>query len=309
MKNKYLISISFFILTACSSSQLDLNHAGTGTEFAKTLPRSVISSAPDNENDRSTYLAQHYWDDVDFNQINKNFSREDIKQKFVDYLSLLSLIPIDQVEDIMTSFLDKASVNATNFRRFIYLFQSFLNDSGSPLKNEEQYIMVLQYLVRNPKVDELNKIKARSQLKILYRNRQGNCAVDFSFINLLGQPGNLHSLQAPYIVILFYDPVSKYCRAATSELRNNPHLERLQQEILLIVVAVYTGVNSKLWLDYAASMPGQWLNVTDQQQIALHHKYDLHTLPSLYLLDGDKKVLLKNTSVKNLHNFLCDHVK
>ena len=67
---------------------------------------------------------------------------------------------------------------------------------------------------------------------------------------------------------------------------------------------MYTEANSKLWLDYQSHIPSKWLNVTDHQEIMHEEKYDLRALPSLYLLDQDKKILLKDASMGALKDYL-----
>ena len=218
------------------------------------------------------------------------------EEKFTEYLDTLALIPKEQVKPNMTAFLDK-EVKRTGI---ISLFERYLNAPQSPYKNEEWYIIVLEYALKSPKVDETSKIKAQAQLKILYKNRLGNAATDFTFTNLLGQKGSLYHVKAPYTLVLFYDPDCEYCRATILELKNDPLLKKLQQRNALKVLAVYTEGNNKLWQDYKTHLPSQWINVS----VVLQNKYDLPALPSLYLLDQDKKVLLKDTPVEKLQDYL-----
>lgn len=309
MKPIYIILMPLFLLTACNPYRSDMKEPELANSSPKTSSMPVIPATIKNERDREIYLAQHYWDDVDFNVIDNYFSKDEMKQKFVDYLGLLSVIPEDHVRANIPLFLNRIVQYPVVFRHFINLFDNFLNDPRSPLKNEEWYIIVLEYVIHSPKVEELNKIKLQYQLKMLCKNRKGNAATDFAFINPSGEHGNLYTLESPYTLVIFYDPDCEYCQATINELRNNPLLQGLQRDKRLKVLAVYTENESKLWLDYAPKMPVQWINVTDEHQITLHKKYDLRALPSLYLLDGDKKVLLKDTSVEDLQDYLYDHIK
>ena len=62
----------------------------------------------------------------------------------------------------------------------------------------------------------------------------------------------------------------------------------------LTVLAIYTEGNPEAWENDLSSIPSGWLAGTDREAIKLGALYDLKAMPSLYLLDGEKRVLLKD---------------
>jgi len=51
-------------------------------------------------------------------------------------------------------------------------------------------------------------------------------------------------------------------------------------------------------------MPAQWIHAYDKgMEITQRRLYDIKAIPTLYLLDKEKKVLLKDTSVEALESF------
>lgn len=308
MKIIYLISIPHLLLSACNPFRLPTTESACVVKEpdAQTFTMPVIPAYINTSDEREVYLAKHYWENLDFSLVNGKFDKAEITDRFVDYLDLLAKIPREKTRVSINCLLDRAVQNPDSFHYFVHLFERYLNGPQSSLKNEEWYILVLEYIVHSPNLDEVNKIRAKYQLKMLYKNKLGSVATDFNFANPAGERGSLNSLEAPYILILFYGMDCRYCHTTIAALRNNILLKRLQQEEELKVLSVYTQGKSKLWLDHAPLMPKNWVNVSDRQQITLHKTYYLRVLPSLYLLDRNKKVLLKNTSVEDLLNYLCN---
>ena len=58
-------------------------------------------------------------------------------------------------------------------------------------------------------------------------------------------------------------------------------------------------------------MPRQWIHGSDDDEYLYKHDiYDLHAIPSIYLLDKDKKVLLKDClDIMQLEKILKDTTK
>lgn len=52
------------------------------------------------------------------------------------------------------------------------------------------------------------------------------------------------------------------------------------------------------------------LNARDASQVINRHRlYDLKAVPCLYLLDADKRVLLKDVTVEHLELYLREHAR
>ena len=58
---------------------------------------------------------------------------------------------------------------------------------------------------------------------------------------------------------------------------------------------MYTDEDIETWEKYRPSMPALWLNGYDASfTIRGNNLYDLRAIPSLYLLDKDKRVIIKD---------------
>jgi hypothetical protein len=92
-------------------------------------------------------------------------------------------------------------------------------------------------------------------------------------------------------------------KAALNEL---PIISEMVKTGDLKILAMYTDQDEKLWLDSLKSYPAKWIAGRDENEYLYKNKvYDLRAIPTIYLLDKQKKVLLKDvTSVKEIEEVL-----
>lgn len=95
-----------------------------------------------------------------------------------------------------------------------------------------------------------------------------------------------------------YHALSKYYMAMyyeiLTEMTSDPFLTEAVAKGKVSVLAVYTEGNEEAWRKALPDMPEGWMVATDRQMVKDHALYDLKAMPSLYLLDGKKKVILKD---------------
>ncbi|MBO5001762.1 MAG: DUF5106 domain-containing protein, partial [Prevotella sp.] len=87
-------------------------------------------------------------------------------------------------------------------------------------------------------------------------------------------------------------------------LRYNSALNLRLRAGTMKVLAVYTEEDYEQWKSGAGDMPALWNVCTDRGMIKERDLYDVRTMPVLYLLDGNKRVVLKNTSSKAVAEYL-----
>ena len=67
----------------------------------------------------------------------------------------------------------------------------------------------------------------------------------------------------------------------------------------LLVINIYPDEDLQAWLDYVPEYPESWICGYDPDQVLNSStRYWLHAIPSLYLLDEQKRVLLKDAPVE-----------
>ena len=128
-------------------------------------------------------------------------------------------------------------------------------------------------------------------------------AGDFTYAQASGVTATLHALTAPRVLVYFYDPTCEDCEALTRRLASSEPINRLIDEGRLQVLAIYPDNDRELWKSHASHLPGQWINGYDEHlSIIPGSNYLFHSLPALYLLDKEKYIRLRETTLEAIEN-------
>lgn len=249
-----------------------------------TIPSNLI--APEQ---RGEYLVLHYWDNFPFADTTLINNAEVTEQAFVDYINLFPHTSIETVATSISSMLDKATDgNKAMYDNFVDLYDKYLYDPNSPFRQEDFYIPVLRSIINSDKIEEIEKVRPRYRLELAMKNRLGNIAADFTFVQRNGRKMKLSDVRSEYTILFFNNPDCHDC-ARVKELLSqysNPKVK---------IVAIYPDEEVELWKK--ADYPKCWIN-GHNTTIRTENSYDLKAIPTLYLLNRDKRVVLKDAPVE-----------
>jgi cytochrome oxidase Cu insertion factor (SCO1/SenC/PrrC family) len=126
-------------------------------------------------------------------------------------------------------------------------------------------------------------------------------ANDFTYSLASGEQQTLYALQSEMILLYFYDPTCEECHLLMSQLAASDIINRLIDKKKLIVLAVYPDDDIEIWNEYAGHIPQQWINGYDKG-VKIHTEgiFLIKSFPTLYLLDKDKMIRMKEMTFKAL---------
>ncbi len=275
----------------------------------KEFPMVTIPSALASPEERTHYLVEHYWDKFDFKDSGFIDRPEATEQAFANYIDLMRLVTPEKGESAIRQMLQQASADSTVFVHFTYLYEKYLYDIDSPLRNEALYIPVLDYILSSPLLDEIDKVRPAYQLEMAKKNRVGEQAADFTYTLADGKSGRLYELVADYLLLFFYNPDCDECKAVRERLTLSPLVTYWREKKGLEVLAFYPDGDLEMWRHYIPQIPADWINSYDATQHVFNDElYDLKATPTLYLLDKEKRVLLKDAMLDQLMNYLDTHL-
>ena len=98
------------------------------------------------------------------------------------------------------------------------------------------------------------------------------------------------------------------CGRITEALKSSEYISSMVGRGLLTVLAVYPDSDLDLWKQHSGEFPESWINAYNpNDEILGGESYDLSAIPSLYLLDGDKTVLVKDcTDVRTIESTMIN---
>ena len=239
------------------------------------LPAIAPSSLSDDA--KRDYLRWQYWDRFDF--ADSLFIREvdtvQMVEAYVRWIALISDRPTDGVP--MDSLMRRASASRPMLDYFTMLAELVIHDPNSPLRNDEFYIPVLRAELASPYYDEYERIGPSYDLDIAMQN--------------------LYGLHAEYVLLFINNPGCPMCKQLREQIGGSPMLSEMIERGRLKVVALYPDEDLAEWREYRGHIPPSWITGYDAGCVVREKSlYDLHAIPALYLLDRDKRVLVKDST-------------
>lgn len=296
-----------FILSCVISSCYGQQRNGF-SDRPVAAPSFEMVSVPDTllrPEERADYLAMHYWDSFNFSDTSYLRFPEVTEQAFADYLDVLRLVSFPTVSSSLKRMVKQAATNQQMLLYFTELYEKYLSEPASPFRNEEWLIPVLEVVTRSSVLEEADKIRPAYLLEQLLKNRVGEQATDFTYTSIDGQHGSLYHTEAPRLVLFFYDPDCHTCQETVEDMAASAFLREQIEAGKLKVLAVYPGEEAEVWQSYREKIPVSWINACDRSGKLINDElYDFKLFPVLYLLDREKKVLLKDATFEQMESFL-----
>ncbi|WP_343562988.1 DUF5106 domain-containing protein [Sphingobacterium sp.] len=287
------IGIIVCLLWACNGNNKSKK------ESNETIPQKASSMSPADSN------LLHFWDKFDMNDTAQVKNPDKGEQQLADFLGLLLKTPDSATRDkAVDLMLDKAKSNRTSFDHFVKLYERYLYDGNSPMRNDIAYESVLRYMIKTDLLSDLEKEAYRPVYKLVLRNKVGQPAEDFSYELANGSKQKLSEVKAKFTLLIFYDPDCSHCKETIHQLRDTPQLVQAFSELQLQIVAIDPWGDRSKWKNYMSEMSEKWINGFDSDsKILSFNLYDLKASPTIYLLDENKNVLLKDTYLQQVIQF------
>jgi len=224
---------------------------------------------------------------------------------FERYVGELLTLPLDVALARQDSLMRSTAADTARWRQTVRLQEFFLMDPDSPYRNEDLYIPVLESLLASPLTPESERLHAEWVSPRIRLNRIGTTAADFSFITRDGRPHTLHGtidrLKPEQTLLFFSNPGCPNCKEITEALSATPSIQARIEEGRLAVLSIYPDEDLEAWYDYLPEYPEEWICGYDPDQVIRSDtRYWLRAIPSLYLLDKEKRVILKDAPPERL---------
>lgn len=168
-----------------------------------------------------------------------------------------------------------------------------LADPLSPRHDEEALVEALRLVLDNPQASRADRGWCEVMLEMALKNRVGDKCADLDFVIADGATANIHGIEAPMTLIFFNDPDCLSCHQVKERLDTCATLREMVARDELVVLALCVGDDEHKWR--VEGYPDYVINAFDASRAVDEGEvYDLPTMPLFYLLDEEKRVLLKN---------------
>ncbi len=265
------------------------------------------------------YYVEHYWDGfLDMagkypsdSILVSGVKKDDIEQAFVNYIAPLDGLQPQVTDQALSNLWGQLVVavekdtSSNILETIVGLAEKYLYDPNSPYRNEDYYFFFADGMSKYEKISPELRGRYKFEAERCSLNKRTTPANDFKFADKRGKIRNLYSIKADYTLLFFTNPGCSACLDIITVLREEPHISELISSGTLAVVNIYIDEDINEWRGYMSIYPENWYNGFDPYgAIRSEVLYDVRAIPSLYLLDSEKKVILKDAPENVVFNIL-----
>lgn len=266
---------TLFVLWACTLVQ---------AQAQQSFPYPAIPDTLRSVEQRAGYLSEHYWDNYNFADTLLLKSKEMTEQGFVNFIDILNRFNLDYAskgvahkdiaqKDItqkgIACFTRKAFSNAAAKERFENLIEHYFEDQLSPVRNDRVYLIFLEEMKNSPCFDETEKERIAFKIKTTNKNLPGDIAINFKFKDESGKEHQLSDYKDQKVILYFYDPDCENCHKVSAWLKQ----QTIPADIKVLKM------------------------IADNH---ISYIYSLKNMPTIFLLDKENKVILKDCTAQEL---------
>lgn len=315
---KRLIPFILLVLTvACTQKK---------AEKLKNLPfpHIEVPSMISSSDEAMVYFAQHFWDkftdtSIAFNLCDTQYvngvSKEAIEPALAGYIGILDQVSLNDARKGISLLFYRAEAceakdtSSNIFEYFTQNIEKYLYDPNSPYRNEDYYQPFAKLLSQSRFISVERRAGYLRDAELCSLNSRGTPAADFAFSYFSGKTSSLYSIKADYTVLFFSNPGCTACKTIIDALKS-PEIDGFIRSGKVAVANIYIDEDLQEWMKYRKDYPEYWHSGYDHNLIIRSDNlYSVRAIPSLYLLDKEKRVILKDAPENRLLDSLLGHLK
>ncbi len=225
----------------------------------------------------------------------------EFEQTFVNYIAVLGQTNPSSANESLKGLMAESSTSKEAMLNLYELSERYLYDPNSPMRNEELFIPILESVISSESLESIEKIRPKKLLETVMKNRVGEIATDFEYTTESGENLMMHDVDATYTMLFFNNPDCEECARVKQIIESYSPIAQWVSQHHLAILSVYPDVDLAVW--FAATYPSTVINSYDAT-CATSQLYDLKAIPTIYLLDSEKRVILKDVSIEQALYYL-----
>ncbi|MDR1951854.1 MAG: DUF5106 domain-containing protein [Bacteroidales bacterium] len=265
--------------------------------------------------ERSVFLAERFWDGFSFPDT-MSLHNPQFRGAVQRYLQAISLADLPTIQRSLVETIKKADTNERMWRYFIEVFDFYLNDALSEMREERWIVPVWQQMLQSKWTTFSDNAKLNFFLEMAAKNPVGSIATDLDFVDIQGRKGKLSEIDAELLLVYFYIPGCPQCKMTIEWIESDTAYQDIHKAGILQALAFYPEKDMAIFRGYRNTVPSTWINSRepdDRSQLEEEGLYQMRGAPTIYLLDRNKNVILKDARMdllfKEFHKAREKHLK
>lgn len=250
------------------------------------------------------------------------------------FFSLLKNCPDSVARVAVDNLMNKAVLASGGgfdaYGQIMGIAEKYFYNVQSPYYCEERLLPFLDHKIARSDIPEIEKSREKFLAFIIRRNSVGYVAEDFEYVTLKGEVCHLwdrfseyrisitkpacngngdgeeykvEKVHFPPIMVVFFTADCRDCREGIISLSYSAIVRNLVKEKKLRVMAICTEGNLS---SVSSIIPKDWIAGSDGGYIARNRLYSIRHTPSVYYMDKEGTVLLRDASVSSAIQFLLE---
>lgn len=301
-----------------------LTAAGCGNRKAEQFkalpfPDMAIPGIIEDDQERADFIAEHLWDRLTDPErsypsdsvLVSGVLKKDVEEIFANWLHILEMTDLKTSEKAIKRMFERSiacerkDTSSNIFETFVSLAEKYLYDPNSPMRNEEYYLHFVCLMADFNGFEPEIRAKYSYQKEMCAMNRIGHKAADFRFTDNRGKIRNLYDIEAQTTLLFFSNPGCDACMNIIEMLKCDFKVAEMISEGVLAVLNIYIDEDLEAWKEYMPIYPKEWYNGFDPDlKIRTDNLYNVRAIPSVYILDKDKKVIMKDAPEGRMMSYL-----
>ncbi len=209
----------------------------------------------------------------------------EFEQAFVNYLYILERSDLATAKVSLEATMAEVAEHPNTMLHIADLGEKYLYNPLSEMRNDELFIPILQAITVSAEIDDIDKLRPTMLLERVKLNRIGTVAADFDFVQR-GETTAMHSVKAPHTILYFENPDCSDCTRVSQIIESDHTIGSMLDDGSLALAKTNPDIEQ-----------------------SVNSRYDIKALPTLYLLDEDKRVVLKDATIEKIIEYLQPFAK
>lgn len=259
------------------------------------------------------WYREHFFDNFDLsNDALLRMPRPVYQEKINEYLDKLFVPQADTITNALNKMVAKAKKNQETYK-FAVLILALKFQQPEIMGLDAVFVNLYDKYFATGEMDFWANAALKKNWKE-YADRLRKSMIGKTGANLIMQdasfkPRSLYDIKNKYTILFIYDPDCGHCRKETPKLVDFYTKNKTRFDVEVYAVSADTSMAKMR--DYIKEMNMKWISVNGPRTYVGPYGdlYDAITTPSLYILDGKKKIIAKKVPAEKLEEFFVNYEK
>lgn len=273
---------------------------GFTNQDKELIPMPKVPGMLSDEREKQLFILENYWKGLDWNDTTL-IGSDALTGAFQKWMQGILWLPQTDAATVIGNIISNGHGHHTMQTELYGMVADVLNDPNSDMRNDELFLPVLKAYSTDSLIPGANRIRPTFLMEKLSMNRLGTIATDLTITRLDNGVATLGKLSGtPYIILYFFNPDCHDCERVSQILKTSPELRKLMDMNVVRIVAVYPDEDLESWNAHKNDVcPNGW-TIGRLATETEREKYYLQAIPTLYLLDRDRRIILKDAPVETI---------